>query len=251
MNPSRFTGIAVCIAAAVAACNHAPPEITAGHQIEKPWTQLITHLSNVLSPAPPPFEGEIQLEVHPTKESTPFAVTYEVKGDRVRYDKKPAFSSAPASVHTVADLDQRKAFEVLDAKKQYVEVDPGSISAETANAQLKMTGKTETIAGVACEDLQIISGPQQVDVCATKGIPYFDLSGESNGTGMEPAWAAELTKAKEFPLRVVVNDKTGHDKSWLEAKSVLKKKLDDGLFALPADYHKEAAPVDVPVQSIL
>jgi hypothetical protein len=249
LHPSA--AVAVCIAAATIACHHEATQTQTKKSLEKSTPEILTHLTSALASATPtPFEGEIQLEVRQASEATPLNVTYDIKGDKVRYDEKATTSSAAAAVHTIADLDQHKAYELLDTKKRYVEVDPTSAGREPAPAQLKTTGKTETVAGMACEDVEITEGQDQLDVCAAKGIPYFDLYGEAKGGGEEPAWAAELTKAKAFPLKVVVHDKAGKEKMRVEAKSVVNKKLDDALFAPSSDYRKEATPKHLHLQGI-
>jgi hypothetical protein len=245
MKLHRFAGVAVCVAAAGTACARAPSEPASRHELKGSVNQAVTHLTSALiAPAPTPFEGEIRVEVQRPREATPVAVTYDIKGDKVRYDVKPTSSSAPAAVHTVADLDQHKAFELLDAKKSYVTLDR-AIEGRGATPALRTTGKTEAIGGLSCEEMEISDGQDELNVCAFKGIPYFDLSGVK-GAAEEPAWAAALSRAKEFPLKVVLRDKKGTELMRMEAKSVVDKRLDDALFTPPTTFREDArARVDL------
>ena len=79
---------------------------------------------------------------------------------------------------------------------------------------------------------------EKVDVCASKGIAYFDLASNAKAGSAETPWAVALTTEKAFPLRVVVHDKSGKEEYRADATRADRKKLDDSLFKPPAAYKK-------------
>jgi hypothetical protein len=164
----------------------------------------------------------------------PASITYEVKGNKIRY------SPVATPVHAIGDLDAQRAYAVDDAQKTYEAIDvKAPPSAKPADkAKVQKTGKTEKLAGLDCEDWSIDDGTQKVDVCASKGISYFDLAENAKPGSAEPAWATALTAEKAFPLRVVVHDKAGKEEYRAEATKADRTKLDDALFQVPAAYKK-------------
>ena len=80
--------------------------------------------------------------------------------------------------------------------------------------------------------------PRRSNVCASKGIAYFDLASDAKAGSAEARWAVTLTTEKAFPLRVVVHDKAGKEEYRAEATRADRKKLDDALFQPPSAYQK-------------
>ncbi len=83
-------------------------------------------------------------------------------------------------------------------------------------------------------------------MCVAKGIAYIDPAA---GAG-EPTWAAVLTREHAFPLRVVATGKDGKQEFRAEATKIEARRLDDGLFKVPADYHTAPLGKSVKVASI-
>ncbi len=208
------------------------------------------------SPAPPapppvasaaPFEGEILVNVKDElAQRLPASITYDVKGSKVRFVP----SSAP--VRALSDLDAQRVYAIDDAHKTYDAIDAKPVAAKTATpAKVQKTGKMEKVAGLDCEDWSIDDGHEMVDVCASKGIAYFDLAANAKAGYAETPWAVALTSEKAFPLRVIVHDKAGKEEYRAEATKADRRKLDDALFVLPAGYKtadlaKEAKTASLP-----
>jgi hypothetical protein len=190
-----------------------------------------------IAPGTGPFEGEIVVMVKDTAgQKLPPSITYDIKGDKVRY--APATGSLRAQV----DPSTQHAYAIDDAQKAYRDVDtkPGAGGASTKVAK---TGKTEKIAGLDCEDWTIEGGDEKAEVCAAKGIAFFDIARDPKPGSVEPPWAAALMREKAFPMRVVVHDKAGKEQFRAEASKVDRKKIDDALFQLPSGFKKSELDV--------
>jgi hypothetical protein len=191
------------------------------------------------APAPPPapvaaapFEGEIVVNVSDeASQKLPASITYDVKGNKVRY------VPAAAPVRALGDLDAQRVYAIDDARKAYDAIDAKPAAAKSATPpKVQKTGKMEKVAGLDCEDWSIDQGTEKVDVCASKGIAYVDLAPDAKPGSAETPWAGALTAEKAFPLRVVVHDKSGKEEYRAEASRADRRKLDDALFALPTGY---------------
>jgi Domain of unknown function (DUF4412) len=235
-------GIAVTVlAVAVVACDKKaePPGTGASASAS---ASAKAPMASASATVDPPFEGEIVMTIKDQSgKKLPASITYDVKGDKVRY--------APVAVnlHAVSDMAAQHAYAIDDNQKTYRDVDTKIMAdagkAVAAEAKVTKTGKIEKIAGMDCENWTIEGGDEKVDVCAAKGIAYFDFAADPKPGATEPPWAASLTKEKVFPLRVTVHDKAGKEQFRAEAQAVVRKKLDDSLFQLPAGFKK--AELDV------
>jgi hypothetical protein len=180
-----------------------------------------------------PFEGEITLAVtNASSQKLPATITYDIKGDKLRY------APSAMNVRAIDDQNAQQAFAVDDAAKTYEQVD--TKNAKTLpDPSVNKTTKTETIAGTSCTDWTIDTSDTKVDVCAASGIAFFDLDRDAKTGALEPAWATALTKAKAFPLRAIVHDKSGKEQYRVQATTVARKKVDDTTFAVPPTSFKK------------
>ncbi|HKQ77747.1 MAG TPA: DUF4412 domain-containing protein [Blastocatellia bacterium] len=121
--------------------------------------------------------------------------------------------------------------------------------------KITSTGKTETIAGYACQHW-LIGDKQDTDVCMAKGLGYFGggqagsildkLKNIAFGDKMKKQIEANPEFAKfveggAFPLKMSQIE-NGQSKTILEVTSVDRKSLDDSIFNIPADYKKMEIP---------
>jgi uncharacterized protein DUF4412 len=158
------------------------------------------------------------------------------------------------------DLSTGKITTLMPTQKMYMTMDMKAMAdnmKEVGKEQsdkeelpnLTATGKTEMIAGHQCEHW-LMGDKQQIDMCVAKGLGYFGMGGSSGQVAsmknlvlspklMEraaghPAWV-KLLEGGAFPLKVTVTE-NNQQKMSMEATSVERKKLDDSLFSVPADY---------------
>jgi len=99
----------------------------------------------------------------------------------------------------------------------------------------RTTGKTDTVAGYACEIWKISSEGKRAEVCAADGITWMDLT-DLGWSSPELTVAAVASGANKFPLRIVAFGQDGKEETRLEATKVDKKPLDESRFVVPPDY---------------
>jgi hypothetical protein len=205
-------------------------------------------LSTSASTTPPVgnFEGEIVVDVKSgSGQKLPASVTFDVKGDKVRYEP------ASASVRAVDDLGTQRALVINDSKRAYSEIDTKAPADKAPHqVRLEKSTKEEKVAGLSCEDWRIDDGNERADVCAAKDIAFFDPAAELKPGNAEPSWARALTMQKAFPLRVVVHDKSGKEEYRAEAFEVNWKKVDDSAFLVPAGFKKADLTPDLKMASL-
>ncbi len=233
--PYSRIALAFPVAALALACNKSPGATTTVPVASASAAPSANTAVSALTAANPPFEGEILVSVKDEASmKLPASITYDVKGNKVHY------APAAAPVYAIGDLDAQEAYTIDDASKRYdaIEVKPAPNAKPATAPKVQKGGKNEKVAGLDCEDWTIDDGAEKVDVCASKGIAYFDLATNAKAGSSETPWAAVLTTEKAFPLRVVVHDKSGKEEYRAEATRVERKKLDDSMFKPPAAYKK-------------
>jgi hypothetical protein len=155
--------------------------------------------------------------------------------------------------------DGRKMFWILDGKnrrmimpmpdgKMYYEMDLSDRDVMEAMPEFDIvrTGKTDTVAGYPCEVVVIKNkktDKTNSEVCVAKGLGYFMAMGDMGRSGQrtEPPWMKQFRehfKDGGFPLRTIRRNDDGTEDTRMEVTKVEKKRLDDGLFTVPADYKK-------------
>jgi hypothetical protein len=223
--------LAFPLAALALACHKSPEPATSAPAASASAAPAVS----ATAAANAPFEGEIVVAVKgEASMKLPPSITYEVKGNKVRY------VAATAPVYAIGDLDAQEAYTVDDAQRSYDAIDvkaPANAKPMPA-PKVRKTAKSEKVAGLDCEDWTVEDGSTSVDVCAARGIAYFDLAGDAKAGSAETRWAAALTAEKAFPLRVVVHDKSGKEEYRAEATRADRKKLEDSIFKPPAPYKK-------------
>lgn len=185
-------------------------------------------------PFGPGFEGEITMHTQRVGE-TGSDMRVKSKGDKFRFDVPSPTGTSTA----ILDPAANKMTMLLDAQKSYMDLDFSKPSAQPSTnpdtSTAKATGKHETVAGMDCEDWTATDASgKHTDVCLAAG-PSFDLgalSGKPSGAGQK----------QMFPLKSVDYDAKGTELSRMEVTKIEKKKLDDSLFVIPADYKKMELP---------
>jgi hypothetical protein len=235
--------VAVGALAAIACKHHEEAHPT-------PSSPVASAVSTPAAPPPPivPFEGEITMSL--TEEGTvkvPPSVTFDVKGDRVRE------SPLSSPVRAIADVAGNHEYAINDARKVYSSLDatePTKEATKKVDVTVNRSPWTEKIAGIVCSLWSIDDGTEKVDVCAAKGIPFFDLAAQPKPGKIEPRWASLLTREKAFPLTLVVHDEAGKEEYRGQATKIEARRLDDALFQIPGGFKSADLSADLHTASL-
>jgi hypothetical protein len=212
------------------------------------------------------FEGTITMRME-TPGQNGMDMTYFIKGERSRIESQ--FGDDPQMRGVMLwDLSVGKMTTLIPQQKMYMTMDftglGASVDESTSDEKepefpkLTATGKKETIAGFSCEHY-LIGDKQDVDLCVAKGLGYFGMGGGrgiGSGAGSlknlflspkliaqaaaHPEWI-ELLEGGAFPLKMTMTE-NGQVKMQMEATRIERKKLEDELFTVPADYKELSIP---------
>jgi hypothetical protein len=187
---------------------------------------------------------------------------YFIKGPRSRIETNLSRGSQQMGA-MLMDFSSGTYTMLMPQAKTYMTMSLGGagdrMMGEAGDAKLPRitsTGKTETIAGYACEHW-LIGDDQKTDICFAKGLGYFGAGGQlDNVLGrlkdlpFREKMKAQLEANPEFarfveggafPLKISQIE-GGQAKTIMEVTNVERKSLDESLFAVPADYKKMEIP---------
>ena len=164
------------------------------------------------------------------------------------------------------DNDAGKWMTLMPQQKVYMTMDLGAMAERmpksdtpqaTPEFTLKATGKTETIAGISCDDyhLTVAEEGAEADLCLAKGMGYFmgmsvpsrggmmGRMGNAMSGNMPSGWQqyARALKDGAFLLKMEMQ-KNGKTRMTMVATGVQKKLLADDLFVPPSDYREMKVP---------
>jgi hypothetical protein len=206
------------------------------------------------------FEGVIKSTM--TFETKAVPVVYYVRPDTVRTET--AMPEHPeAAFIQIMDLSNGKSTTLIPGQKKYMTTDFADViksaggDKEPMFPKITATGQKETIAGYTCEHF-IMGEKQNMDICAAKGLGFFGMGGSSGKGGLgamfsskmkeeaaaNPEWSKFL-EGGAFPLKMTVTE-GGKTTMSGEVTSIERKKLDDSLFRVPADYTEMKIPTGMP-----
>jgi hypothetical protein len=246
---------------ALGACKHkdnAPaPAASASAAAPLSSSAPLPHAENA-APSSSEFEGEVGLLASGKmsgSEAAPLALTLRVKGGKLRVDLPESFTKARdlGPGYLLVLPADKKAYAILDAKKQAVLLDldklaeqakaattrarPGA-GAANANApapHLEKTGKFDTVAGTKCEIWRYNQGKNAGEACiAEQGTPWFQFPAAPQMPA-EISWISEIADGKHLPLRFVAIEKNV-EQGRVEVTSIDQKALPATLFDVPSDY---------------
>lgn len=186
------------------------------------------------------FEGVITIRMATRQGMPAQEMEYLARSGNVRVN-----INSPAGSMAILGLKaEGKTYMLMESQRMYTEVSPETVDAALAKAQepkVTKTGKKETIAGESCEHVVIETngekGPQKTDACMAYGLGPFVNPMASMARNMAP-WQRQLMKEGGFPLRITLADGTVP----LEVTKIEKKRVNDSLFRVPADFSKMDMP---------
>jgi len=189
------------------------------------------------------FEGVIHMKntsIDGTSDMDWFA-----KGDKGRMEMQ---MEDGRKMFFIVDGKNRRMIMPMPEQKMYHEMALGDD--ETMDAEpdsiLVRTGKTDTVAGYACEMVLIKdkkTNKTETELCIAKGLGYLMATGNMGRSGQraEPPWMKEFRehfKDGGFPLRTIMRNDDGTEDTRMEVTKVEKKRLEESLFTVPPGYKK-------------
>ncbi len=191
------------------------------------------------------FEGAITMHTT-TAGGEPHDMVVQTKADKLRFD----IVGPGGPTHAVYDPSQSKVEFFVDTEKKWMDLDvylPNSSITPTtdpASSAITKSGTHKKVAGYDCEQVSVADASgKRSEVCIAQGITFFDVNGLRPGLQKaESDLAKEFRLHKSFPLESIDYAADGKEVSRMEVTRIEKQKLDDAIFAVPADYTK----VDLP-----
>ncbi len=197
-----------------------------------------------------PFEGIVESNnstMDDMGEMQRYTMTLRVKGEKARTDIS-AFGSNPANL-LIHRRDLGVVWVLDESKKTYFEMrmdgqeQAGKEMKGSGDSKLKKTGKKRKILGYPCEQLIFRNGDVQTEYWGTKKLTSLASTiarifgaGEST-EGISDA----LASLGYFPM-IARTKLEGKVIEYSEVTKITRCALEDSLFVVPADYHKESAP---------
>lgn len=189
------------------------------------------------------FEGKIVVNVRAPVGMQ--AMTIYTKGALSRTE----LTTQMGAMAIINDAAKKEATTIIDERQMYMKRSTDMPAMGNPNApprkpaEIKRTGKMETIAGYSCEHVTVteVNG-DVIDACVAKGLGAFSPmgggmgrggrgGGGAGGPGGNPTgWTRDMEKGM-FPLKATRNGET-----LIEVTSIERKSLDASLFAPPAGY---------------
>jgi len=208
------------------------------------------------------FEGVINMKMT-TGDGKAIQMVYYLKSDRMRTETSMADNPDMQGV-MIMDMPSAKMTTLMPKQKAYMTMDFKDMKADAPQGKersfpkITPTGQKETIAGYNCEHY-LIGDEQNMDMCIAKGLGYFGMGGAGRSSALKDMMFSEKMKAEAaanpewnkfldggaFPLKMTMTE-GGKATMSSEVTSVERKKVDDSLFTVPADYKEMKMPAGMP-----
>lgn len=172
---------------------------------------------------------------------------YYMKGSKIRIESLDSNASGEPKTIVLEDTDSGKMVGLFPSRKQYMSMNFGALVDDSMveGSTVARTGQKDTIAGQPCEYWHwsiVGEDAESGDVCITKGLGNLvtgmaKLFGPKTRAKMEsnPNWK-QFFSGGCFPMKQTIVDKDGSLILSSEVVNIERKRLDDGLFVMPAGY---------------
>lgn len=195
------------------------------------------------------FEGVIAYDM--TAAGTTMQIRQMTRGGMIRQEMQGPMGA----MVTLTSVEGREVTTLMPAQKMYMRINMDEMLARVQQMQqqpqidpepadFKATGRTETIAGHACDHYEYTSGETSVDICVASGLGFVPFSPGGSAAGASTEARIEEWK-RHFsggflPLSMVVT--SSGTTMTMTATSVERKSLSPDLFEVPADYTEMKLP---------
>jgi hypothetical protein len=186
-------------------------------------------------PPPPPygdggaFEGEIDLKTTVLLNPPPTTSQVLIKGSQLAI-VTTIRGAKPLKVRYISRLEEGRRYEVSDTKQTY---EGYAMDTVTPDIAVKHTGKSERIAGAACDDWSLTSSDGAGRACVARGLGPYYLPGPTFPAAL---WAPVLAHKGYFALRASNVNPDGKDLVIVEVTRIVPRPIPDDVFVIPSTY---------------
>jgi len=196
------------------------------------------------------FQGKVTLAISGSKGKSQ-ELNYSIKGHKLRMD----LQAEKHEVATIMDLDKLEMLILMPEQQMYMvmpvkkPIEKAMEKSTDSNADIDVTGKTETILGYKCEQILVKDKGNVTEMWLAQGLGSFQGLGQQGGGGpfarksaASAKWEEALKGRNGFPLRVITRDPKSKETFKMEATKIEPGTLADSLFTPPASYQKFQMP---------
>lgn len=190
------------------------------------------------------FEGRVQYTI--TEGRQKITMKYAVKSPYLRMDVDMG-KKVEESGSMIYDTRAEKMIMLMPSEKMYMEMDVSQVKIQaTAKAEeevtLEKTGRTEEICGYSCSEYLAQTKTEKNYLWLTAELGAFMMVHSPMENKQARQWEKVLQGREFFPLKVIVQDRSGQETYTMVASKVEKKSLPESEFLPPADYSKFEMP---------
>ena len=222
---------------------------------------LTLSLSFVIHSPVHAFEGKVAMVMRVESGAT-MDITYSFKQPKIRTE----LSADGHKIATITDEAKHEIATLIPEQSQYLILSTDVVGAklvpdyELNNAEIKETGRTETILGYPCREIIVKNLRETTELWVTRDIGTFVGMGQGSSMpmgggvgGVNPAlgrvWEEILRQQGGFPLRVISRNPAKQQTFRLDATKIEAVPQPSTLFNIPAGYKKIELPKrPMPVQ---
>jgi hypothetical protein len=208
------------------------------------WLLAGLALAPAVLSAAVPFEGRVGFKM--TSGGSTQDMRYAIKGEKIRIE----LPDQKGMGGMIMDTTKKEMIVLMDEQRMYMVMAMPDIAESVGRADgemptLEKTGETERILGYTAEKFISTHEGTKTELWLAEGIGTFaafsnqnPMGGRGRGMQMPQEWAKALAGKALFPLRVVGRDMKGKETFKMEATSLDRQALPDGMFTPPADYQR-------------
>ncbi len=197
------------------------------------------------------FAGKISLAITDAKGKTT-VMNQTMKGTATRLEAE----GMPGAM--IMDFSKKEMIMLMNDDHMYMVMpikDGAAHEHQTkpaAEAEIVVTGKTETILGYHCKQIMVTEGKETTEMWVAEGLGLFagmgapagggGMFGSKKGKAESAQWERALKGKGGFPLRVISRNAAGKETYKMEAKKIEKGGVTDADFLPPKDFQKFEMP---------
>jgi hypothetical protein len=189
------------------------------------------------------FQGRVVMENREGKKAS--QITYLMKDGALRMETSAENSKEGDTPGAMILLPKESKMIVLMPEQRMYMIqafDPAKAAAKVADsAKLEepvKTGRTEKICGYECAEYVVKGAKETTEMWVAEGLGFFVMPMGPKGPAPAKGWEKTLREKGGFPLRTIVRDAKGKERSRMQVISVEEESLDKELFLPPKGWQE-------------